>query len=131
MACRDTIVQVLQVYFPDEEYHSNIGTKLHEQESLLADKKQLSKAIKLLDDPLVPIQANGLYILKSLIDARSPVVSNWAMVVQIYLSKLKSEDSFVYINAVKGLFAVCDIHKDQVIKYLTAILPVLFLMMNS
>lgn len=121
VACRDTIVQVLQVYFPDEEYHSNIGTKLHEQESLLADKKQLSKAIKLLDDPLVPIQANGLYILKSLIDARSPVVSNWAMVVQIYLSKLKSEDSFVYINAVKGLFAVCDIHKDQVIKYLTAI----------
>lgn len=134
ISCRDNIIEVLQNYFPDEKYTedsndgnntkaTNVGNNenIKEKQKLLQDKKKLSKAIKLLDDPLVPIQANGMYLMKTLIDEKSSVVDNWQMICQIYLSKLKSEDSFIYLNAVKGLFALCDTYGTNVINYLVSI----------
>lgn len=122
-SCVDHIADVLELYFPDEVTTANVESdSAHKEKQALAEsRKQLSKAIKLLDDPLVPIQANGLYILRTLIDERSPAVANWQMVCQIYLSKLKSEDSFIYLNAVKGLFALCDKNGQAVIDYLVGI----------
>lgn len=111
-ACKDAVSETLHTRFP-QRYADGSAAR--------GDAQRLSKAIKLLDDAAVPVQANGLYVLKTLVEEDSPVVRNWAMVVQIYLSKLKSEDSFVYMNAVKGLFAVCDKHGEKVVRYLTCI----------
>lgn len=66
------------------------------------DRQVLARAVASLNDPLVPIRAHGLYLLRQLVEARSAVVAV-DFVVRLHLVQLKDPDPFVYLNVIKGL----------------------------
>lgn len=76
---------------------SNIKTTQHQSEA-----KILKRAIANLSDPLVPIRAHGLYLLRQLIQSESEVI-DVPIVVQLHLLQLLDPEPFVYLNAIKGL----------------------------
>ncbi|VVT43714.1 uncharacterized protein SAPINGB_P000112 [Magnusiomyces paraingens] len=113
-ACVDQIAEVLGLYFPKD-------STVPAADASEGDRKTLSRVIQMLDDLQAPTQAHGLYILRGLVTTKSVVVrDNWRMATQLCLSKLVSDDAFVYLNAVKTLLAVCDAHDggDGVVEYL-------------
>lgn len=65
-------------------------------------KQAFSRAIANLNDPLVPIRAHGLFLLRQLVEQRSSVLS-LEFVVNLHVLQLKDAEPFVYLNAIKGL----------------------------
>ncbi|KAK9324076.1 hypothetical protein V1517DRAFT_272573 [Lipomyces orientalis] len=84
---------------------------------LSESQQRYQLALSSLQDPLIPIRAYGLQLLRTLITERDPVI-NVDAVLKIYLSTLNDEDSFVYLNSIKGLQSLTDIHGISVIKKL-------------
>lgn len=134
--------KVLKTFIPDLEYISQHGPKeLSQQvrtlslllkelgsewylnvsssteESLTESQNNYKLALANLKDNLIPVRAHGLHILRMLIVARDPVI-DVKSVTKIYLSTLKDDDSFIYLNSIKGLQALTDIHGYKAIKYL-------------
>lgn len=66
------------------------------------ERRTLEQAVASLNDPLVPIRAHGLHLLRKLVDARLEVVLA-EFVVQLHLAQLKDHEPFVYLNVIKGL----------------------------
>lgn len=67
-----------------------------------SDKDILERAIVSLNDPLVPIRAHGLYLLRKLVETKSKVIS-LDFVINLHLVQLKDPDPFIYLNVIKGL----------------------------
>ena len=72
------------------------------------------KALKLLQDPLLPVRAHGLLLLRQLV-APAPGLSAPALdralvpgILAIFLQAAQDEDSYVFLNAVAGLSAMAD-----------------------
>lgn len=82
--------------------------------------KTLSRAIASLNDPLVPIRAHGLYLLRQLIEAKSEVLSI-EFTIELHLIQLKDPEPFVYLNVIKGLESLIELDELEVIKTLTKI----------
>ncbi|KAK9368090.1 hypothetical protein V1509DRAFT_624227 [Lipomyces kononenkoae] len=91
------------------------SSKAHLNES----QQRYQLALSHLQDPLIPIRAQGLHELRTLISERDPVV-NVDAVLKLYLSTLNDEDSFIYLNSIKCLESLTDIHGISVIKKLIA-----------
>lgn len=62
----------------------------------------LKRALESLKDPIVPVKAYGLSILRDLITNRDPVL-DFQPVIQILLDQLTNDDSFIYLNSIKTL----------------------------
>ncbi|KAK6868041.1 RNA polymerase II assembly factor RTP1 [Candida tropicalis] len=62
----------------------------------------LSRAITSLNDPLVPIRAHGLYLLRQLVEKKS-TVTTLDFVINLHLVQLKDPEPFIYLNVIKGL----------------------------
>lgn len=69
------------------------------------DLRSFKRAIASLNDPLVPIRAHGLYLLRRLIETKSDVITS-QFVIDLHLTQLKDEDPFIYLNVIKGLQAL-------------------------
>ncbi|KAK9469788.1 hypothetical protein V1512DRAFT_257019 [Lipomyces arxii] len=105
---------------------STLSALLNETEISLAStgasqlsqsQQQYQQAILNLKDPLVPIRAHGLHQLRTLVLSKDPIIKI-TEVLRLYLSVLNDEDSFVYLNCIKGLQTLTDIYGIQVIKSL-------------
>ncbi|EGW30071.1 uncharacterized protein SPAPADRAFT_144558 [Spathaspora passalidarum NRRL Y-27907] len=72
-----------------------------------SDKLVLTRAIASLNDPLVPIRAHGLYLLRQLIQAHSPIITV-DFVINLHLVQLKDPEPFIYLNVIKGLEAMIE-----------------------
>ncbi|ODQ79453.1 hypothetical protein BABINDRAFT_161851 [Babjeviella inositovora NRRL Y-12698] len=72
-----------------------------------ADAKTLTVAITSLNDPLIPIRAHGLYLLRELVNKKSDVVG-LDFVVELHLAQLKDPEPFIYLNVIKGLEALLE-----------------------
>ncbi|KAG7661134.1 uncharacterized protein J8A68_005371 [[Candida] subhashii] len=66
------------------------------------DRDILNRAIVSLNDPLVPIRAHGLYLLRKLVEIKSKTISI-DFVINLHLVQLKDPDPFIYLNVIKGL----------------------------
>jgi hypothetical protein len=71
------------------------------------------KALKLLQDPILPVRAHGLLLLRQLVSARTGQNSllEPALVpgiLSIFLQSLEDDDSYIFLNAVQGLAAMVD-----------------------
>ncbi|KAK9237767.1 hypothetical protein V1525DRAFT_403285 [Lipomyces kononenkoae] len=82
-------------------------------------QQRYQTALSHLQDPLIPIRAHGLHQLRTLVSERDPVI-NVDAVLKIYLSTLNDEDSFIYLNSIKGLESLTDIYGISVTKKLIA-----------
>lgn len=78
------------------------------------------KALKLLQDPLLPVRAHGLLLLRQLVSSRQtpdesggiagPTIDRALIpgIMSIFLQSLQDDDSYIFLNAVQGLSAMVD-----------------------
>ncbi|KAI0702915.1 hypothetical protein BC835DRAFT_1263578 [Cytidiella melzeri] len=78
------------------------------------------KALKLLQDPLLPVRAHGLLLLRQLVSPRQPNERGGLStdpgidralvpgILSIFLQSLQDDDSYIFLNAVQGLAAMVD-----------------------
>lgn len=89
----------------DDDYGRN---KVRNNSSDTSNAK-FQEAIQSLADPLLPIRAYGLNTLRGLILNEDYIVTERLdLILNIFLEQLGDEDSFIYLNSVKGLSALTD-----------------------
>ncbi|KAI0773425.1 hypothetical protein BC629DRAFT_722564 [Irpex lacteus] len=86
------------------------------------------KALKLLQDPLLPVRAHGLLLLRQLVSSRQPTKPGGSIleptvdralipgILSIFLQSLQDDDSYIFLNAVQGLAAMVDGFGKEVLK---------------
>ncbi|KAI5798955.1 hypothetical protein EDC01DRAFT_649849 [Geopyxis carbonaria] len=80
-------------------------------------REEYTTAISYLRDPLIPVRAHGLYLLRQLILDRAPIV-DVTNTARLLIGMVKDGDSFVYLNVIKCLSALTDRHSKTVTKLL-------------
>lgn len=78
-------------------------------ESSKSDTPQrYQESLKLLQDPILAVRAHGLMILQDIV--RSPDFDRalTPAIMDIFLSAIRDDDSFMYLNAIKGLSSLVD-----------------------
>lgn len=81
-------------------------------------QEQYQKALKLLQDPILPVRAHGLLLLRQLV---SPETTKGAQkrhkpmnpalvpaILSIFLQSIQNDESYIFLNAVQGLAAMTD-----------------------
>lgn len=87
------------------------------------------KALKLLQDPLLPVRAHGLMLLRQLVSARKSAPTggrtlaepalNRALIpgiLSIFMQSIQDDDSYMFLNAVQGLSAMVDGYGKDVLR---------------
>jgi len=90
------------------------------------------KALTLLQDPLLPVRAHGLLLLRQLASTKSPSLEDPTRltpaldpalvpgVLSIFLQSVQDEDSYIFLNAVQGLAAMVEGFGKEVLRGLVA-----------
>jgi len=82
------------------------------------------RALKLLQDPLLPVRAHGLLLLRELVAARAGTTPHEAVralepaIRDIFLHAVQDDDSYVFLNAVQGLAALANSFGADVLRAL-------------
>lgn len=79
------------------------------------------KALKLLQDPILPVRAHGLLLLRDLVSAKDGKSMNSALrpaILSIFLQSIQDEDSYIFLNGVQGLAAMVDVFGQEVLSNL-------------
>lgn len=86
------------------------------------------KALKLLQDPILPVRAHGLLLLRQLVtpsqrrntSTEDPSLDPALMpaILSIFLQSVQDDDSYLFLNAVQGLAAMVDTFGKDVLKAL-------------
>ncbi|KAJ1308574.1 hypothetical protein OPQ81_004273 [Rhizoctonia solani] len=91
------------------------------------------EALRLIQDPILPVRAHGLHMLRQLVVPPKPAKGtpptappelNPALVpgiLDVFLQSIQEEDSFVFLNAVQGLSAMANRLGKEVIQNLVRI----------
>ncbi|KAF8524594.1 hypothetical protein BU17DRAFT_74714 [Hysterangium stoloniferum] len=81
------------------------------------------RALKLLQDPIIPVRAHGLQLLRDLVSrpSKSPTGSqlNPALIpgiLSIFLQSIQDEESYLFLNGVQGLAAMVDGYGKNVLR---------------
>lgn len=80
---------------------------------LRSETDRYNNALRDISDPLVPVRAQGISILRDLILQPSPIIDT-DTVLELLIGLLQDEDSFVYLNAIKAIEAISDIHGEYI-----------------
>jgi hypothetical protein len=88
------------------------------------------KALELLQDPILPVRAHGILLLRQLVtsdrdhseastrlDATRPLVP---AILSIFRQSLQHDDSYIFLNAVQGLSAMVETYGKEVLTGLVA-----------
>ncbi|KAJ3168216.1 transmembrane and coiled-coil domains-containing protein 7 [Geranomyces variabilis] len=85
-----------------------------DSKTLHTAQETLDEALKELRDDLLPVRAHGMHLIRGLVLSKDPVLrERLAEVTGIFLDQLKDEDSFIYLNAVKGLSSLTDVYPAE------------------
>ncbi|KAF9259487.1 hypothetical protein L218DRAFT_963519 [Marasmius fiardii PR-910] len=77
-------------------------------------EKTYQQALKLLQDPILPLRAHGLLLLRQLISSPSSESSKEVdsalvpAIQEIFMQSIQDNDSYIFLNAVQGLAALVD-----------------------
>jgi len=84
------------------------------------------KALKLLQDPILPVRAHGLLLLRQLVTPSKTGGTGQGIrgldpalvpaVLSIFLQSVQDEDSYIFLNSVQGLAAMVDGLGREVLK---------------
>ncbi|KAF9199682.1 hypothetical protein BGZ49_010174 [Haplosporangium sp. Z 27] len=97
------------------------------------EMEKYASALAALQDSLLPVRAHGLHILRDMILAKSIVLTQQQSGVSqdaereldhaldIFVQHVQEPDSFIYLNAVKGLAALTDAHGPEILRKLMRI----------
>ncbi|KAM5540366.1 hypothetical protein V8D89_005824, partial [Ganoderma adspersum] len=90
------------------------------------------KALKLIQDPLLPVRAHGLLLLRQLVSARKTAPTPAALaepaldralvpgILSIFMQSIQDDDSYMFLNAVQGLSAMVDGYGKDVLRGLVS-----------
>ena len=98
-------------------------TRTPEEEKV---QETYQKALKLLQDPILPVRAHGLLLLRQLVSPQPSGTSADSLVdqalvpsiISIFMQAIQDEDSYMFLNAVQGLAAMVDSFGKDVLKSL-------------
>ncbi|CAO3642946.1 unnamed protein product [Cunninghamella echinulata] len=113
------VILAITSYLSAHDMNNNEKTK--GDDKLEQSKLKYQDAMKSLQDELLPIRAHGMGILKDMILANDPLVSSGTQldtILDLFIHLTQDEDSFIYLNAIKGLSALTDIHGNKIIEKL-------------
>ncbi|VDC05160.1 unnamed protein product [Peniophora sp. CBMAI 1063] len=86
-----------------------------------ATRETYQKALKLLQDPILPVRAHGLLLLRELVTKREEMTELTPLVpaiLDIFMQSIQDADSYIFLNAVQGLSALVDGFGKDVLKTL-------------
>lgn len=104
---------------------SSLGRSYTDGQETESAQKIYQKALKLLQDPILPVRAHGLLLLRQLVtpstkkESKEPKLENHALVpaiLSIFLQSVQDDDSYVFLNAVQGLAAMVDTFGKDVLR---------------
>jgi hypothetical protein len=92
-----------------------------------AEMEKYQKALKLLQDPILPVRAHGLVLLKeivsptpsSVVGSASTSIIDKALIpaiMSIFMESIQDDDSYVFLNAVQGLSALASNNGRETLK---------------
>ncbi|KAJ2741584.1 hypothetical protein GGI20_005087 [Coemansia sp. BCRC 34301] len=85
------------------------------------DVTRFNTAIRDVRSDLVPVQAHGIIELRNMVLAKSPaLVSTERLdaVIAVFTEMARSPDSYIYLNAIRGLAAMADAHGSRFVPLL-------------
>lgn len=78
--------------------------------------ERFQSALKDLRHELLPVRAHGMFVLRQMILEKNEIIKEHLdSVIGIFLDCIEDEDSFIYLNAIKGVTALTDVFPDQTI----------------
>ncbi|BHF70323.1 Transport and Golgi organization protein 6 [Sparganum proliferum] len=81
--------------------------------------EKLASAFELLRDPLLPVRGHGLIEISRLLESRDPTVRGFEdKIYEVLVKQLDEEDSYLYLNAVRGLSALGNAFTDRLLPVL-------------
>ncbi|KAI9008100.1 armadillo-type protein [Gaertneriomyces semiglobifer] len=79
------------------------------------------EALKELQDDLLPVRAHGMHVLRTMIHERDQILElHLQKVVSLFLEQICNEDSFIYLNAIKGLSSLADVYPAETLSTITS-----------
>ncbi|ORX90611.1 ARM repeat-containing protein [Basidiobolus meristosporus CBS 931.73] len=95
----------------------NLNQQTTGEDKLAASRKRYQQAMEALQDQILPVKAYGIGILKDMVLKKDPLIVGPELdrVLDIFVSMVQNEDSFIYLNAIKGLSAMTDIHGKKIL----------------
>ncbi|KAK3809755.1 MAG: hypothetical protein J3R72DRAFT_376914, partial [Linnemannia gamsii] len=110
---------------------SSSGSDANKKSEMEIEMEKYASALAALQDSLLPVRAHGLHILREMILAKSIVLTRATggdeaereldHALDIFVQHVQEPDSFIYLNAVKGLAALTDAHGPEILKKLMKI----------
>lgn len=80
------------------------------------------KALKFLQDPILPVRAHGLLLLRQLASASTDSAKMdpalVPAVLEIFVQAIQDDDSYIFLNGVQGLAALVDNYDRSILKRL-------------
>ncbi|KAI8601141.1 hypothetical protein EDD21DRAFT_115329 [Dissophora ornata] len=110
---------------------SSSGADAPQKTEMEIEMEKYASALAALQDTLLPVRAHGLHILREMILAKSIVLTRSSggvgaereldHALDIFVQHVQEPDSFIYLNAVKGLAALTDAHGPEILRKLMRI----------
>ncbi|KAK1224380.1 hypothetical protein PQX77_012676 [Marasmius sp. AFHP31] len=78
------------------------------------------QALKLLQDPILPLRAHGLLLLRQLVSEQSKPLDPALVpaIRDIFMQSVQDNDSYIFLNAVQGLAALVDRFGESVLRHM-------------
>ena len=78
------------------------------------------KALKLLQDPILPVRAHGLLLLRQLVTRSKGEVDPALIpaILSIFLQSAQDDESYLFLQSIQGLAAMVDSYGQDVLKAL-------------
>ena len=90
-----------------------LGEKARAEDQKIVDNYE--EALEHLKDKEIPIKGHGLIALTNLVDKKDEkTMENIDTVFEIFNSNLNDPDTYIYLQAIKGL-ANCSFHKSELV----------------
>ncbi|KAF8915866.1 hypothetical protein CPB85DRAFT_1217291 [Mucidula mucida] len=70
------------------------------------------RALKLLQDPILPVRAHGLLLIREL---KAPNEALVPAILEIFMEAIQDDESYIYLNGVQGLAGMVDKHGKEVL----------------
>ncbi|KAI9356302.1 hypothetical protein DFJ73DRAFT_241022 [Zopfochytrium polystomum] len=84
-------------------------------------ESDLQTAFEEIADEMVPVRAHGMSLLRDLITKRDPVaVKQLQPIISIFLDLIQDEDSYLYLNAIKGMATLTDQYPTESMNAITS-----------
>lgn len=76
------------------------------------------RALKLVADEILPVRAHGLVLLRDLVLSKDYESALTPSILDVYMKSILDKDSYIYLNAVKGLAAMADALSQDIFRTL-------------